>query len=168
MPYNRAGIGTSPLRILVKRCVVIGHGFPVKTVPPNLLRKYPDTDLDIVGRFQHLFHRPAIPFDPVGIDLHDPHVKRASGAHGPLSVLDGFFFRPGSYIPPRNIDDPRMAAAFLPGDGQGQHFGHLIAGTGRVKQRFQFLLTILANLANNRAMRKSMMFKPLQSRAYAG
>ena len=36
-----------------------------------------------------------------------------------------------------------MAAAFLASDSQGQHLGHLVAGAGRVKQRFQFLLALM-------------------------
>ena len=82
----------------MKGRVVVGHGLPVEAVPVNLLGQDPDADLDVVGRLQDLFQRPAVLPNPVGIDLHDTHVEGAPGAQGPLRITQGLFLGAGPHV----------------------------------------------------------------------
>lgn len=128
-------ISPTPFRVSMQGCVVVGHGPPCQTMPPDLLRQNPDADLDVVARLKHLLHFPAVLAQPVTVDLHDADVHGASRPHSGAGDADGLVFCARTHVLPAHIEDVGMTAAFLTGDGQCQRLGHVVLRARRVKER---------------------------------
>lgn len=135
-------VGPTPFRVPMQGCVVVGHGPPCQTMPPDLLRQNPDADLDVVARLKHLLHLPAVLAQPVRVDLHDADVHGAPRPHGGAGDADGLVFRARAHVLSSDIEDVRVTAAFLPRDGQRQRLGHVVLRARRVKERINGCLPL--------------------------
>lgn len=134
MPRDGPRIRPAPRGIFVQGRVIVGNGLPVEPVTPDFLRQNPDSDLGIVGRLKHLLQRPPVLSDPVGVDLHEPHVEGLSRAQGGAGHAHGLGLALRAHILPGHVDDPGMPAALLPSDGQSQNFRHAVLVAGALQQ----------------------------------